>query len=97
MINIRVKHSKNDDLLSPIKMIGSEYDTVYQQYSNDKPQKDFYISCGYGETSVIHIWYDEESKIYRFSTDDSESLNELASHVKVKEIQAEVNLEIDIN
>ena len=97
MIKITVNKSKTKplDLIDPCKMINTPYGTIFQQYVSDKPVNDFYISCGHAEPSVIHVWYDEEDKNYKLSTDTFKSLKGLASHVKVLEVDATIELIIN--
>lgn len=95
MITIIVNEKEVDnDLIDPVEMIGSEYGTIFQQYFNGKPCKDYYISCGHAEKSVIHIWHHEEDEEYNLSTDDIKSLKELVNTVKVKEIDATIEINL---
>lgn len=94
MIIINVTNNQpSNALICPTEMIGSPYGTVFQQYHDGKPTKDYYVSCGQGEKSIIHIWFDEDER-FRLSTDNAKSLGEFYKNVRVKEIDAtiEVNL-----
>lgn len=95
MIKIKVgRDLPNEELIDPTDMINSPDGTIFQQYTNGKPTKDYYVSCGPAEKSVIHIWHDDDTRQHRLSTDDKKSLKELLDHVKVKVIDAtlEINL-----
>lgn len=96
MITINITNNKPDnELICPTEMIGLPYGTVFQQYHDGKPTKDYYISCGHGEKSIIHIWVDEND-MFRLSTDNAKSLGEFYKNVKVKEIDAIVELNLTI-
>lgn len=96
MIKIKViDKSKHKIRISPKLMLKNIYaGCIFQQYSHDFPQNNFYINCGLNEKSVIHIWYDDENEQYRLSTDNKKSLEELLPHVSVLEIDAEINLDL---
>lgn len=96
MIKIKViDKSKHKIRMSPKLMLKNIYTgCIFQQYSNNIPQNNFYINCGMNEPSVIHIWYDDEDKQYRLSTDNKKSLGELLPHVSVIQIDAEINLDL---
>jgi hypothetical protein len=96
VITIKVSDKEVDsDFIDPVEMIGFDYGTIFQQYHNGKPCKDYYISCGHAEKSVIHIWYNEEDE-YNLSTDDIKSLKELVDAVRVKEINATIEIDLII-
>lgn len=92
MIDIQVIDDEvNNELLDPIHCWGSKHGEVFQQYFEDKPQKCFYIGCGKSE-NVINIWFEEEEGVYRLSSDDKNSLLGLVSSVKVKKIEADIDV-----
>lgn len=84
----------DNDLIDPVEMIGFDYGTIFQQYHNGHPCKDYYISCGSAEKSVIHIWYNDEDAEYNLSTDNFKSLKTLVDTVKVKEIDATIEISL---
>jgi hypothetical protein len=92
MIKITIQNDTDDDLIDPVLMAKSNYGTVFRQYFKDIKQKDLYFSCGQDEDAIIHIWYDEENNEYRLSTDDIKSLKELVKSVKVKQIDATIEI-----
>ena len=95
MIKIKVNDNTEDEsLVDPITMVGTEHGTIFQQYHNGEPCKDYYISCGRSEQSVIHIWYNEENGEYNLSTDNFKSLKSLVDTVKVKEIDATIDINL---
>lgn len=94
MLNIKVINRVTNKL-NPVEMLDNKYaNCVFQQYDNNIPQNDFYINCGINEKSVIHIWYNDESEQYRFSTDDEKSLLKLFEHITVVKIDAKISLKI---
>lgn len=96
-MNITVKNTKKDSaLIDPIRMLDNiwPHGIVFQQYVSGNPTKNYYITCGHYEDAVINIWYCDEECKYKLSTDNVKSLTEFLSHVKVKQIEAEVNLEL---
>lgn len=96
-MNITVKNiSNNVKLIDPVRMLDNIWPagTVFQQYVSGSPTKDYYITCGHHEDSVITIWYCDEDFRHKLSTDNIKSLSELLSHVKVQQIEAEINLEL---
>lgn len=98
MIKIKVNNKEIDnDLMNPCEMIGTPHGTIFQQYHDGIMCEEYYVSCGGGENSVIHIWHSDEDNKYRLSTDNVKSLTELYNTVKVKEIDAtiEINLTIE--
>lgn len=98
MIKIKVNDNTEDELLvDPIAMINTEHGTLFQQYFNGKPCKDYYISCGHSELCVIHMWYSDEDGEYRLSTDDMKSLQGLVDAVKVKEINGLIEIKLSID
>jgi len=94
MIKIKVTGEHKIRILPKIMLSNIYAGCIFQQYSHGFPQNSFYINCGMNETSVIHIWYDDEDKQYRLSTDNKKSLGELLPHVYVLEIDAEINLDL---
>ena len=82
------------DLIDPVEMINSPEGTVFQQYFNNKPTNQYYISCGVNEESLVQIWYDDEDGKHRLSTENKKSLKKLYDTVKVKKTDAviEINL-----
>jgi hypothetical protein len=95
MIKIKVKKS-DGGLISPVDMLNTPHGTVFQQFFDGKAQKNYYVSCGHAEESVINIWYSDESKKWALSTDDKKSLLGLTSPVMVKKIDAELEIELNV-
>lgn len=94
IINV-INNEPNNELICPTKMIGSPYGTVFQQYHYGQPTKDYYISCGQGEKSIVHIWFDEDER-FKLSTDNAKSLGEFYKSVKVKEVNATIEINLTI-
>ena len=95
MIKITINNTKEDlDFIDPCSMLNSEYGTIFQQWFNGKPMQDFYMSCGYAEKSMVHIWHCSENKCFKLSTDDLKSLKGLAKTVKVVKIDATVEINL---
>lgn len=92
MIKITIQNDTDNDLIDPTVMINSEYGTVFQQWFKGKKQPVYYISCGHCEKSVVSLWYNDEEKKHQLSTDDIKSLKELAKSVKVKQINATIEI-----
>lgn len=98
MINIQVKQEvKTMALCHPIEMLDDKWPhgQVFQQYFTGIPQKDFYISCGGYEPSVVHVWLNDE-RLYRLSTDNRESLLGLNATVLVAPIEANVSITLEM-
>mgnify|MGYP003526312992 CR=1 FL=1 len=95
MITIKVNDKKrSNDLIDPCDMIGSPHGTVFQQYLNEKAEECYYISCGHGEKSVVQLWFSIEEDEYCLSTDNAKSLAELYDTVKVREIDATIEINL---
>lgn len=96
MIKITIQNDTDNDLIDPCQMIDTEYGTVFQQYFKNKAQNHYYISCGHCEKSVVSLWYNDEEKKHQLSTDDIESLKELVKSVKVKQIDATIEITLAV-
>lgn len=94
MISIKINSISKEKLIHPVQMINSEYGTVFQQYFHSTPSNTYYMSCGNAEPSVVSVWYDDEDKEYKLSTDDAGSLSELTKETKVKKIDATIKIEL---
>ena len=81
--------------LSDLLKRGSE-DKIFQQYDNENPRNVFYINCGLNEERVVCIWYEDESEIYRLSTEDKKGLAQFYPHVKVKDVTNSVDIKITV-
>ena len=98
MLEINVKLNEKE-LLNPTDMLKDEnaekvfmlYDTKQNNFIDN-----FFINCGRGEKSVISIWYDDESKKYRLSTDTLASLKEYNKHIKVVDVTDTIKLSINL-
>lgn len=98
MIEIKInKKDESINLIKPSEMINSKYGTVFQEFFKNKQGNSFFISCGIGEKSIIHIWYNDENKRYELSTDDKESLKQFVESYKVFEIDAIISIDMNIN
>lgn len=96
-IEIVVKNKiKKSKLLNPVEIFGAEHGKVFQQYAGGKPQKCYAIGAG-GCEPVIDIWYNDESNTYRLSSSNKSDLKGFLSHVKYREIDASVKIEICVN
>lgn len=73
------------EFVKPIKVWGSEYGSVWQQYKNKKPQPWFLIGTGHHDNPV-EIWYDDENGEYRLSSENKKSLKEYKSFIKYKKL-----------
>jgi hypothetical protein len=95
-INVKVNGQR---LLNPADMLKDEnaekvfmlYDTKQNNFIDN-----FFINCGRCEKSVINIWYDDESKKYRLSTDTLDSLKEYNKHIKVVDVTDTIKLSINL-
>lgn len=98
MLEINVKVN-GKELLNPTDMLKDEnaekvfmlYDTKQNNFTDN-----FFINCGRAEKSVINIWYDDESKKYRLSTDTLASLKEYNKHIKVVDVTDTIKLSINL-
>jgi len=99
MLEINVKINEQG-LLNPTDMLKDEnaekvfmlYDTKQNNFIDN-----FFINCGRAEKSVISIWYDDESKKYRLSTDTLDSLKEYNKHIKVVDITDTIKMSINLD
>ena len=98
MISVVIKNSKNKKQIKPKKMFDRKYyyGTVFQEYFNNKPEKTFWVKLDPAEESLLNIWFDDESNEYKLSTDNMESLLELASTVKAVKVEADINFSLNI-
>lgn len=94
MIDIKIKERSTSKFLDPCDMLGTPYGTVFQQYFKGHPEDTYYVSCGNGEKSVLTIWFDDESELFKLSTDDRESLSELVDSVRVAIVDADVKIKL---
>jgi hypothetical protein len=99
MLEINVKVN-GKELLNPADMLKDENaEKVFMLYDLKKNDyiHNFFINCGRCEKSVINIWYDDESKKYRLSTDTLASLKEYNKHIKVIDITDTINMSINLD
>lgn len=96
VINVE-KVAQETDLIKPCDMLkrGNE-NKIFQQYSHGKPQDQYYINCGINEERVIMVWYDDESETFKLSTDNFKGLREFYSHVRVKDVTDQIEIQIQI-
>lgn len=103
MIKIKLKNLESKpDLMSPLKVLDNKWDygTIFRGYHRGKPTKDFFITCGRGENSVIHLWYNDDevdiaaNRGFKFSTSDLEDLSEYVDTHKVYKIDADIKMEV---
>lgn len=69
-------------------------DTMFQQYSYKLPQKVYWINPGINEKNIIIIWFDDEDKIYKLSTNNKNFMKEYLKHITAVQI---ANNQKDIN
>lgn len=91
-VTIEVASQQVGELIDPVDMLDNKfpYGTVFQQYYDGEPQREFYVHVGVNEKRVVSIWYDEEDKEHRLSTDSKKSLRNFVPSVKVRQIDADV-------
>lgn len=96
MIEIEVLgRSKKVKLIEPILCFGAEHGEVYQQYVHGKPTNEYLVGAGYCERP-ISIWYDDESKKFRLSSESKKDLKAFLSHVKYAKIDANVYVTLEV-
>ena len=95
-VKIIVHNNEKSILIKPEEIFGAEHGKVFQQYCYGTPQNVYAIGAG-GCEPVIDIWYDDESRTYKLSSSDKKDLKEFLPHVKYKEIDASVKIEICVN
>lgn len=99
-MNIKIKINKISmaikKLIKPIEVFGAEHGKVFQQTSHGKLEKSYLVGTGINDTPIA-IWYDDESKKYRLSGDNSKaSLKQYLSHIKYQEINASITISLNI-
>ena len=95
-ISIEVHNEqKPTKFVDPIDCWGAKHGVVYQQWFDGKPQRDFLIGAGHAERP-INIWWDDECKQYRISSDSKKSLKGFVNSVKYAEVKADVFITLDI-
>lgn len=101
MLKINVKKNKNSQmkLLTPSDMLKAENSNrIFAMFDLNRYDfvNTFFINCGVNEKSVITIWYDDEDKQYRLSTDNLAGLKEYNKHIKVVDVTDTINLSINL-
>ena len=99
-MSIKIKINKttqpNKPFILPIEVFGAEHGKVFQQLCRGIPQESYLVGTGVNDMPMS-IWYDDESKKFRLSGDNSKkTLKEYLSHVKYQEIDAELLIELTI-
>ena len=96
VINVE-KSANENNLIKPCHMLdrGNE-DKIFQMYDDGLAQETIFINCGINEKSLVSIWFDDESKCYRLSTDDLKGLREYNSWIKVKDVTDQIQIQIQI-
>jgi hypothetical protein len=91
MYNIKVKTGV--ELVEPMDMFyGENEDQCFQMYQNGKPCNHYFFNCGHGEKNLVTLWYNDESREWRFSTDDQESIHSLNKTVKVAKVDIQLRI-----
>lgn len=96
MIEVKSKSNNQPKLYEPSYIWGRPHGEIWQMvYDDGTEQKDYWITCGTCE-NPLHIWWDDEDNKFKLSTTDtSEELARLNSHVKARRLKkAKFNLEI---
>jgi len=88
--------TKESELIDLLEMHSYPYGTVFQEYMDGKPVNDYWICCGSCEKRLVNLWFDDESGVYRLSTDRKKDLREFRSGIKAMVIDAEINLTLKI-
>jgi hypothetical protein len=98
MVKIKITESdKNTNpLINPCKMFDAPHGTIFQQYIDDDPGEDFWISCGLNEKSLINLWFDDEAGCHKLSTDRKRNLREFSKDVKVRRVDGDLKLKLKL-
>jgi len=98
MVKIKITESdKNTNpLINPCKMFDAPHGTIFQQYIDGEPAKEFWISCGTNEKSLINLWFDDEAGCHKLSTDRKKALREYEYHCKVRLVDGDLKLKLKL-
>lgn len=94
MIKITKKGGHDIIHIKMVDMLNYPYE-IFQQYSKGKPQEWYFINPGINENLIV-IWYDDETKEYKLSTDDKKGLKEYNSFVTAVKVTDSINITINI-
>lgn len=95
-ITVKSPQDSTREPIKPVEVFGAEHGKVFRQLSNGLPQRNFLIGTG-GSDVPISVWYHGESRQYRISGScDKKSLKEYLPHIMYEEINAVVELHIEI-
>ncbi len=96
---IKIVEKRSVTALKQIKMADmlNHPDSIFQQYMDGLPQNTYYINCGRSEPSLVSIWYDDESRTYRLSTDSIKDLKQFYPNVTAVDVTDSINIEITIS
>ena len=92
MISIKVKNQGVAPGIKPKEMYGKEYGQVYEMTMKDTPST-YFMSCGAYEPVIMFWWCSDEDR-YFISSQDLKSLEEYLDDVFVKQIEADIKVEI---
>jgi len=95
-MDIEVKGSHTEEKRVKAKdCFGADYGVVFQQYFHGKPQKTYLIGTGHADRP-ISVWWDEEEKEYKISSESKKELKEYLPWVQFKKLpNARVRPELD--
>jgi hypothetical protein len=98
MIKITVSEADkpSEPLMKLSEMLDSPYGTVFQQYIEGNPSKEFWISCGHSEKSLVNFWWDEEGGCHKLSTDSKKTLRLLKESIQAKRVDADLKLKLKV-
>lgn len=95
MIKITKKGGHDIIHIKMVDMLNYPYE-IFQQYSKGLPQEWYYINPGINEPNLILIWYDDEDKKYRLSTENKQGLKEYNSFVTAVKITDSIDISINL-
>ncbi len=83
MINIIYDELKMSCCVDPIDLYGAPYGRIFRQYIDGEAQNEFAITTGMNDRPIM-IWWDDEAKEYRFTSESKKELKAFRKGVKYK-------------
>jgi hypothetical protein len=97
MIKINIDQTtKTTELMEPEEMLNTPHGTVFQLMDSDEPCDTYFISCGFHEKRVVVLWYENEECCWKLSTDNKKGLRKYIPHIKVREVNATVTIDLEV-
>jgi hypothetical protein len=95
-VKVIIDKEKKKDLIEPLKMFDKNvaYGTIFRGFFRDRPNRDFFVSCGPHEDGIIHIWYNDEEQKYQLNVDTPKSVSEYVESYKVFKIDGEIEFSL---